>query len=112
MPQPLKDAFLRVNRDPDKLKTMHDKDAARMRGFKIRAGRGGPLRSRADLDCARRSRHREAGARRRLTRWMPGAACCSPGGHGDYFGEARVTQKESRTPERTARLIAEFLDAP
>ena len=31
MPQPLKDAFLRVNPDPEKLRTMHDKDADRMR---------------------------------------------------------------------------------
>jgi pimeloyl-ACP methyl ester carboxylesterase len=29
MPQPLKDAFLRVNPDQQKLRTMHDKDAAR-----------------------------------------------------------------------------------
>ena len=33
MPQPLKDAFLKVNPDPAKLKTMHDKDAERMRNF-------------------------------------------------------------------------------
>ena len=33
MPQPLKDAFLKVNPDPAKLKTMHDKDAERMRHF-------------------------------------------------------------------------------
>lgn len=33
MPQPLKDAFLRVNPDVQQLKTMHDKDAARMRIF-------------------------------------------------------------------------------
>ena len=34
MPQPLKDAFLRVNPDAQQLKTMHDKDAARMLNFK------------------------------------------------------------------------------
>lgn len=33
MPQPLKDAFLRVNPDERQLRTMHDKDAARMRSF-------------------------------------------------------------------------------
>jgi pimeloyl-ACP methyl ester carboxylesterase len=33
MPQPLKDAFLRVNPDAQRLKTMHDKDAARMQSF-------------------------------------------------------------------------------
>src|SRR5205085_237182 len=34
MPQALRDAFLAVNPDPRKLQTMHDKDAARMRGFR------------------------------------------------------------------------------
>ena len=33
MPQPLKDAFLEVNPDVQQLKTMHDKDAERMRRF-------------------------------------------------------------------------------
>src|SRR5689334_12252262 len=33
MPQPLKDAFLKVNPDEKQLRTMHDKDAARMRSF-------------------------------------------------------------------------------
>ena len=32
--------------------------------------------------------------------------------HGDYIGEAIVTQQASRAPERTAELIGEFLDAP
>jgi len=34
-----------------------------------------------------------------------------PGGHGDYLGEAVVTQKHTRYPELTARLIEEFLDS-
>src|SRR5688500_11843831 len=33
MPQPLKDAFLKVNPDPARLRRMHDKDAQRMRNF-------------------------------------------------------------------------------
>ena len=33
MPQLLKDAFLRVNPDPQQLRVMHDKDAERMRRF-------------------------------------------------------------------------------
>jgi pimeloyl-ACP methyl ester carboxylesterase len=33
MPQPLKDAFLRVDPDPVRLRAMHDKDLARMRSF-------------------------------------------------------------------------------
>ena len=34
-----------------------------------------------------------------------------PGGHGDYLGEAVMTQKPTRYPELTARLIDEFLDS-
>lgn len=67
MPQPLKDAFLRVNPDVRQLRTMHDKDAARMQGFKdvpdgctpadpARWARGLPGRSRHDADAFRPSR--------------------------------------------------------
>ena len=48
MPQPLMDAFLRVNRDTVLLRTMHDKDAERMRNFEdvadwlMRPVRAGP----------------------------------------------------------------------
>jgi hypothetical protein len=87
MPQPLKDAFLRVNPDPQKLRTMHDKDAARMRSFK-------------DVPHAIE-----------LTRLIPGARLLTlPGGHGDYLGEVVMTQKDTHYPELTARLIEEFLE--
>jgi hypothetical protein len=33
------------------------------------------------------------------------------GGHGDHIGEAAMTQKDTRYPELTARLIEEFLDS-
>ena len=46
-----------------------------------------------------------------LTRLIAGARLLIlPGGHGDYLGEAVMTQTETRYPELTARLIAEFLD--
>ena len=34
------------------------------------------------------------------------------GGHGDYLGEAVVTQRATRAPELTAGFVEEFLDAP
>lgn len=34
------------------------------------------------------------------------------GGHGDYLGEAVTTQRATRYPELTARLIEEFLGSP
>ena len=45
-----------------------------------------------------------------LTRLISGARLLIlPGGHGDYLGEAVMTQKHTRYPELTARLIDEFL---
>lgn len=112
MPQPLKDAFLRVNPDERKLRTMHDKDAARMQSFKdvpddlVRSVRAPTLIVLGDQDLVKPEHAVE------LTRLIPGARLLIlPGGHGDYLGEAVMTQKETRYPELTARLIEEFLDS-
>ena len=112
MPQPLKDAFLRVNPDVQKLKTMHDKDAARMQSFQdvpddlVRSVRAPTLIVLGDQDIVKPEHAVE------LTRLFSGARLLIlPGGHGDYLGEAVVTQKETRYPELTARLIEEFLDS-
>ena len=112
MPQPLKDAFLRVNPDPQKLRTMHDKDAVRMQSFKdvpddlVRSVRAPTLIVLGDQDIVKPEHAVE------LTRLISGARLLIlPGGHGDYLGEAVMTQKETRYPELTARMIAEFLDS-
>jgi len=112
MPQPLKDAFLRVNPDPQKLRTMHDKDAARMQSFKdvpgdlVRSVRAPTLIVLGDQDIVKPEHALE------LTRLIPGARLLIlPGGHGDYLGEAVMTQKDTRYPELTARLIEEFIDS-
>lgn len=112
MPQPLKDAFLRVNPDVQQLKTMHDKDAARMQSFEdvpddaVRSVRAPTLIVLGDQDIVK-PEHAVA-----LTRLISGARLLIlPGGHGDYLGEAVMTQKDTRYPELTARLIEEFLDS-
>jgi pimeloyl-ACP methyl ester carboxylesterase len=112
MPQPLKDAFLRVNPDVHQLKTMHDKDAARMQNFKdvpdvlVGAVRAATLIVLGDQDIVKAEHAVE------LTRLISGARLLVlPGGHGDYLGEAVMTQKDTRYPELTARLIEEFLDS-
>ena len=47
-----------------------------------------------------------------LARMISGARLLIlPGGHGDYLGEAVMTQKDTRYPELTAQLITEFLDS-
>jgi pimeloyl-ACP methyl ester carboxylesterase len=110
MPRPLKDAFLRVNPDVQQLKTMHDKDAARMRSFNdvpddsVRSVRASTLIVIGDRDIVRPEHAVE------LTRLIAGARLLIlPGGHGDYLGEVVMTQKRTRDPELTARLIEEFL---
>jgi pimeloyl-ACP methyl ester carboxylesterase len=113
MPQPLKDAFLRVNPDPEQLERMHDKDAARMRGFEdvpedaVRSIRAATLILLGDRDIVRLEHSVE------LSRLIPDARLLVvPGGHGDYLGEAVTTRGESRVPELVARLVGEFLDSP
>ena len=112
MPQALKDAFLRVNPDARQLKTMHDKDAARMQNFKdvpddmVRSVSAPTLIVLGDRDIVKLEHAVE------LTRLISGARLLVlPGGHGDYLGEVVMTQTDTRYPELTARLIEEFLDS-
>jgi pimeloyl-ACP methyl ester carboxylesterase len=113
MPQPLKDAFLRVNPDVRQLRAMHDKDAERMRNFTdvpdevVASVRARTLIVLGDQDIVK-PEHALA-----MSRLMPGARLLIvPGGHGDYLGEAVMTQTPGRYPELTAGLLEEFLDAP
>ena len=113
MPQPLQDAFLKVNPDPAKLKTMHDKDAERMRHFTdvpdadLRAIRASTLIVIGDRDIVKPEHALE------LARSIPNARLMIlVGGHGDYLGEAIMTQRASRAPELTAGFVEDFLDAP
>jgi pimeloyl-ACP methyl ester carboxylesterase len=113
MPQLLKDAFAKVNPDPAKLKTMHDKDAERMRNFTdvpdadLRAIRAPTLIIVGDRDIVKPEHAVD------LTRLIPDSRLIVlAGGHGDYLGEAVATQRATRAPERPAGLVEEFLDAP
>jgi pimeloyl-ACP methyl ester carboxylesterase len=113
MPQPLKDAFLRVNPEERQLRTMHDKDAARMRSFEdvpddlVRSIQAPTLIVLGDQDVVKPEHALE------LTRLLPNARLLILlGGHGDYLGEAVMTQGETRYPELTAGLIGAFLGSP
>jgi pimeloyl-ACP methyl ester carboxylesterase len=112
MPQPLKDAFLRVNPDQQQLRAMHDKDAERMRNFTdvpgdlLRSIRAPTLIVLGDRDIVRLEHAVE------LTHAISGARLLVlPGGHGDYLGEAVMTRGSNHYPELTARLIEDFLDS-
>ena len=111
MPQPLKDAFLAVNPDPQKLRAMHDKDLERMLNFEdvperdVRFIRAPTLILIGDRDIVRPEHALE------LSRMIPDARLAIlPGGHGDYLGEAVMSPTLTRMPELTAGLIEAFLD--
>jgi pimeloyl-ACP methyl ester carboxylesterase len=111
MPQPLKDAFLKVNPDPRKLRIMHEKDLERMRNFPdisdddVRAVKVPTLVLLGDRDIPTLEHAAE------LVRMLPdGHLIVLPGGHGDYLGELFVARQQSRYPELTSGLIEQFLD--
>ncbi|MGB0219743.1 MAG: alpha/beta fold hydrolase [Sinimarinibacterium flocculans] len=111
MPQPLKDAFLRVNPDEQALREMHDKDAARMRDFRdvpdalVRSVGAPTLIVLGDRDIVTLEHAVE------LTRMMDNARLLVlPGGHGDWLGEAVMSQGPGPMPALTAGLIEAFLD--
>lgn len=113
MPQPLKDAFLAVNPDPQGLKTMHDKDVARMTGFidvpdaAVRAVVAPTLIIAGDRDVARVEHALE------LSRVFPEARLLVlPSGHGDYLAEASSGPADTGYAEITARLLERFLSEP
>lgn len=113
MPQALKDAFLAVNPDPRRLKTMHDKDAARMAGFTdvpdsaVRAVLAPTLIITGDRDVARVDHALE------LSRIFPDARLLVlPSGHGDYLAEVSSAPADTGYAEITTRLLERFLSEP
>lgn len=111
MPQSLKDAFLRVNPDERELRTMHDKDADRMRNFRdvpdeqLRSVRAPTLIMLGDRDVVR-VEHAIV-----LSRLIPDARLLIlPAAHGDYLEEVVTVRSDCRYPELSAALIEEFLD--
>jgi pimeloyl-ACP methyl ester carboxylesterase len=112
MPQPLKDAFLRVVADPVKLRTMYDKDAERMQNFEevsdddLRALQASTLVIAGDRDVLTTEHAVE------VSRLIPDARLIVlPSGHGDYLGELIVAADgDDDYPALTAHLIERFLD--
>jgi pimeloyl-ACP methyl ester carboxylesterase len=113
MPQALKDAFLKVNPDPARLRDMYEKDIERMRNFvdtpdeAVRGVKAPALIIAGDRDVPTPEHSLE------LARLLPRARLMLlPAGHGDYLGELLADRPASRYPELIAAAIAEFLDGP
>jgi pimeloyl-ACP methyl ester carboxylesterase len=110
MPQPLKDAFLKVNPDQALLHDMYEKDSERMRNFvetsdeDVQSVSVPTLVLSGDHDVPTTDHALE------LSRLFPNAQLMIlPGGHGDYLGEMLASPENSRYAELSAGLISEFL---
>lgn len=112
MPQPYKDAFLKVNNDSSALLAMFNRDATRMQTFKDWSD--GDLKSIAaptllisgDRDVAT-PEHAVV-----MSRLIPHCQLAIiPGGHGTYLGEITTLTNGKWTQEYCTTLIEQFLDA-
>jgi pimeloyl-ACP methyl ester carboxylesterase len=113
MPQSLKDAFLRVTPDPQKLRQMYERDIERMRSFRdvpdadVAAVKVPVLILSGDRDVPTVDHTVEL-----MHLWPHARLAILPGGHGDYLGEVLAAPKGSPYAEMTARMIEQFLDGP
>ena len=111
MPQPYKDAYLKINPSQAGVHAMHEHDAKRMLAFKdipdasIRGIQAPTLVVVGDRDVIRPEHALE------LSRTLPHARLCIlPGTHGSYLGEVMTPTVSDRRVAIFASLVTEFLD--
>jgi pimeloyl-ACP methyl ester carboxylesterase len=111
MPQPYKDAYLKINPSQAGVHAMHDRDAKRMLAFSdipdasIRGIKAPTLVVVGDRDVIRPEHAIE------LSRTLPHARLCIlPGSHGSYLGEIVTPKVSDRTVGIFADLVVGFLD--
>ena len=111
MPQPYKDAYLRINPSQEGVHAMHDRDAKRMLAFKdipdetVKSIAAPTLVVVGDRDVVR-VEHAAA-----LSRLLPHARLAIlPGAHGEYLGEIMTPKVSDRRVRIFADLVVEFLD--
>lgn len=111
MPQPYKDAYLKINPSQEGVHAMHDRDAKRMLAFKdipdesIKAIAAPTLVVDGDRDVVRVEHALQ------LSRLLPHARLAIlPGTHGEYLGEIMTPKVSDRRVATFAHLVLEFLD--
>jgi pimeloyl-ACP methyl ester carboxylesterase len=111
MPQPLRDAFLKINPDSTALQNMFEKDVARMVSFKdwsdddLKSIKAPALIINADKDVIT-NEHAV-----KMSKLIPNAELMIlPGVHGAYLGEICTAVPGSKQPEMTVEMIEEFLE--
>ncbi|WP_106293226.1 alpha/beta fold hydrolase [Arcticibacter pallidicorallinus] len=112
MPQPYKDAFLKVNPDTSALYRMYERDVARMQSFpdipeqQMKSITAPSFIIIGDNDVVRVEHAVE------MHNLIPNSRLAIiPGGHGDYIGEL-ATQQDSAIITATVSMINKFLDEP
>jgi len=113
MPQPLRDAFLKIKQDSAALKNMFEKDVARMMAFKdwndddLKSIKAPALIINADKDVITNEHALK------MSKLIPHAELMIiPGTHGAYLGEICTAVPGSKLPEMTVAIIEEFLNKP
>ncbi|MBK9733310.1 MAG: alpha/beta hydrolase [Chitinophagaceae bacterium] len=112
MPQPYKDAFLKINPDTDALHRMYERDVTRMQSFsdiseeQMKAIKAPAFIIMGDRDV---STIEHAGEMHRL---LPNSrVAIIPGMHGEYIGEL-TTSQDSTLIAATVSMINKFLNEP
>jgi pimeloyl-ACP methyl ester carboxylesterase len=112
MPQPYKDAYLKINPSQAGVLAMYERDSKRMLAFTdipdaaIRAIQAPTLVVAGDRDVIRAEHAVE------LSRTLPrGRLCILPGTHGSYLGEIMTPNVSARTLEGFVAIVTEFLDS-
>ena len=110
MPQPLKEAYLKVNPNPKGLQRMFDRDVTKMENFKdipdeiIKGIQAPALVLNNDRDVVLPEHALE------LSRTLPhGRLAIFPGVHGECIGEICSPDKNSKIPALVTALIDDFL---
>ena len=110
LPQPYKDAFLKVTPDQEKLMNMYKHDFNRMKNFKDVSDKD-VKNLKADT-LVIQGQHDVATLEHAIwiSRTIPKAKLIVlPGGHGEYLGEILSPTINSKVAEATALLLEEFL---
>jgi pimeloyl-ACP methyl ester carboxylesterase len=110
MPQPFKEAFLKINPDPNALRQMYKRDVARMQSFtditdeQMKSIKAPALIIMGDKDVVTTSHAAE------MQNILSGARLAIlPGGHGDYIGEI-TTPQDKKYISATVAMITKFLN--
>jgi pimeloyl-ACP methyl ester carboxylesterase len=113
LPQPYKDAYLKINPSQDALFTMHERDSRRMLQFEdipdalIQSIQAPTFVVAGDRDVVRPEHALE------LSRLVPNSRLCIlPGGHGEYLGEIMYPDVNEHVPRLFVALVNEFLASP